>query len=104
MDARYDGVVLPTSQQPLPGPADAGVQHGTTIGYTVPAFAAVVLDLDGTSSGPTLSAAQVTKLITAAAAHNVPVPALAVGGQGQVAAATVQPGQSESLTATATSN
>jgi len=49
LDASYDGKTMPSPQQPLPGGQDGGVVHGKTLTYTVPAYSAVVLDLNGTT-------------------------------------------------------
>jgi len=52
LDATYNGVVNPSPQQPLPGPQDAGIVSGDTVSYTLPAYSAVILDLDGMTPAP----------------------------------------------------
>jgi hypothetical protein len=47
-DVSYNGDRMPSPQQRLPGPLDGGVVHGNSVTYTVPAYSAVILDLDGT--------------------------------------------------------
>jgi hypothetical protein len=104
LDAIYDGVQMPSPQQPLPGPQDGGIVRGSAITYTVPAYAAVVLDLDGTSLGPTLSARQIATLLSATATTTALFPPLTVSAQGYVSNAICKPGQSVTLGATVRTN
>jgi hypothetical protein len=45
LEARYDGVLMPSPQSGLPGPRDLGTVHGKTVSYVAPAYSANVLDL-----------------------------------------------------------
>lgn len=104
LDAIYDGVKMPSPQQPLPGPKDGGIVRGSSITYTVPAYGAVVLDLDGTSPGSTLTARQISTLLSTAAARTTPAPPLVVTAQGRVSNAIRSAGQTETLSATVGTN
>lgn len=104
LDALYNGAKMPSPQQPLPGPKDGGIVRGNSLTYTVPGYAAVALDLDGSSRGPTLTARQITDLLAGTAARATPIPYLAVIARGRVSNATRHPGQTETLYATLEAN
>ena len=104
IDALYDGVKMPSVQQPLPGPKDGGIVPGSSITYTVPAYTAVVLDLNGTSPGSTLSTHQISSLLSAAAARTTSFPPLVVATEGRVSSAVRNAGQTETLSATVKTN
>ncbi len=103
LDALYDGAVMPTPRQPLPGPRDAGLVRGDSVVYSVPAYSAVVLDLSGTSPAPRLSAARRRQLIAATgpATPETPLKVTASGGVGQ---ASLTGGAVQTLTATVRAN
>jgi hypothetical protein len=102
LDALYNGVEMPSPQQSLPGPQDGGIVSGSSITYTVPAYAAVVLDLDGTGPGPTLVTRQISQLVSTTATASFP--SLVVAAQGHVSDALLDVGQTETLSATVQAN
>jgi len=102
--ATYNGVRMPSPQQPLPGPKDGGLVHGGSLEYTVPPYAAVVLDVDRTSTGPTLTTSQVATLLATAASHAAPFPPLIVTALGRVSNPTLRAGLPQTLSATIQSN
>lgn len=98
LDAIYDGVRMPSPQRPLPGPTDAGIVHGDTIVYRIPAYSAVVLDLDGTSPAPRLAHLPSSAPLTAQG------PALHVTARGSVGYPTLKGGEVQPLHALVESN
>jgi hypothetical protein len=102
LDALYNGVEMPSPQQSLPGPQDGGIVSGSSITYTVPAYAAVILDLDGTGPGPTLVTRQISGLLSTTATASFPP--LVVAEEGHVSGAIRDVGQTETLSATVQAN
>ncbi|MGI8968676.1 MAG: GH39 family glycosyl hydrolase [Chloroflexota bacterium] len=96
LSARYDGRVDPSPQETLPGPAALGTVHGRTVTYTVPAFSAVVLDLDGVTSARNLTWRAIPK------ARPAPPAKFAVSGS--ISSPHVAAAGTETLTAVAKSN
>lgn len=97
LDATYNGAKMPSPQQRLPGPKNAGVVRGRTLTYRVPAYSAVVLDVDGTSPAPRM---QHVKPFPAPP----PPPKLEISTKGTVERTSLKGGDAQTVTAVVQSN
>src|SRR5579883_2818585 len=104
LDATYNGVVMPSPQQPLPPPQDGGTVSGDTLSYEVPGYTAVVLDIDGTSPEAPFTSTPTPNPQDTATPTATAVPPLSVTAGGSVSSPFVTPGGVETLSAVVSSN
>ena len=115
LDANYNGVSMPSPQQPLPGAHTSQTVPSNTLTYTLPAYSIVVLDvMPGAAGGATAtatpsgtsapSATPAPATSTPAPATSTPAPLSVSVTSASAAPSTVAPGGTVNLSATIVTN
>ena len=98
LNARYDGITMPSPQAALPGPRTLGTVHSRTVTYTLPGYSATVLAL---GAAPGALHSQFQPLVATRLSHAA---SIRFAVRLHVTHSSVADGKPQVLTVTATSN